>query len=66
VWDGCSLISGGVMPIDRPEAEPEQGQKFEPRACTPEDLAVIERALKLTLAGASTPPEPELIPPGAR
>ena len=51
------------MPIDRPEAEPEQGQKFDPRAYTPEDLAVIEQALKLTLAGASTPTEPEVIPP---
>jgi hypothetical protein len=54
------------MPIDRLEAEPEQGHKFDPRAYTPEDLAVIEQELKLTLAGASTPTEPEVIPPGAR
>src|SRR5262249_53346491 len=68
VWGVGWLFSdrGRCEPIDRPEAEPEQGQKFEPRAYTPEDLAVIEQALKLTLAGASTPTEPDVIPPGAR
>jgi hypothetical protein len=33
---------------------------------TPEELAVIEQALKLIVAGGSTPAEPEVIAPGAR
>jgi hypothetical protein len=60
------LDRGGVMPIDRPEAEPEQRLKFDPRAYTPEDLAIIEQGLKLMLAGRSAPAEPEVIAPGDR
>ena len=62
------LDRGGVMPIDKPEAEPDQRQKFDPRAYTPEDLAVIEAGLKLMQAGRSEgmAPEPEVIPPGDR
>ena len=41
-------------------------QKFDPRSYTPQDLALIERALKLMLAGRSADREPELIPPGDR
>jgi hypothetical protein len=60
------LDRGGVMPIDKPEPEPEQRQKFDPRAYTPQDLAVIEAGLRLQLAGRSTPAEPEVIAPGDR
>ena len=60
------LDRGGVKPIDKPEAEPELRQKFNPRAYTPADLAVIEAALKLMAQGGSAPAEPEVIPPGVR
>ena len=39
---------------------------FDPRAYTAEDLALIEKALKLMLAGGSAPAEPEVILPGDR
>ena len=58
------LDRAGVMPIDRPEAEPDQRPAFDPRAFNERDLAVIEAALKLMLAGGSAPAEPEVIPPG--
>jgi hypothetical protein len=60
------LDRGGVMPIDKPEPEPEQRQKFDPRAYTTEDLAVIKAGLKLMRAGRSAETEPEVIPPGDR
>ena len=56
------LDRGGVKPIDKPEAEPESKAAFDPRAYNPADLAVIEAALKLMLAGGSAPAEPEAIP----
>ncbi len=56
------LDRGGVMPIDKPEPEPEPRQKFDPRSYTPQDLALIDAALKLMLAGGSAPAEPEVIP----
>jgi hypothetical protein len=39
---------------------------FDPRAYTPEDLAVIEAALKLMLAGGSAGRGAEVIQQGAR
>ena len=60
------LDRAGVMPIDRPEAEPDQRPAFDPRAFNERDLAVIEAALKLMLAGGSAPAEPEVLPPGDR
>ena len=58
------LDRGGVMPIDKPEVEPETRPAFDPRAYNPADLAVIEAALRLMLAGGSAPAEPEVIAPG--
>jgi hypothetical protein len=58
------LDRGGVMPIDKPEAEPESKAAFDTRAYSEADLAVIEAALKLMVAGGSAPAEPEVIPPG--
>ncbi len=58
------LDRGGVMPIDKPEVEPEQGPRFDPRAYSAEDLAVIEAGLKLMRAGRSAETEPEVIAPG--
>jgi hypothetical protein len=58
------LDRGGVMPIDKPEPEPAPRQKFDPRAYSPADLAVIEAALLLMRQGGSAPAEPKLIPPG--
>jgi hypothetical protein len=60
------LDRGGVMPIDKPEPEPDQRPKFDPRAYTPQDLEVIQAGLRLMSAGGSAPAEPELIPPGDR
>jgi hypothetical protein len=54
------------MPIDKPETEPEEGPSFDPRAYSAADLAVVEAALKLMLAGGSVPAEPEMIPLGDR
>ena len=42
------LDRGGVMPIDKPEVEPER-QKFDPRAYSPEELRQIEAALLLVV-----------------
>jgi hypothetical protein len=50
-----AVLDRGGVPTDRPEAEPEQGQEFDPRAYTPEDLAQVERALKLMVVGGSMP-----------
>ena len=58
------LDRAGVRPIDKPEPEPEQRQKFDPRRYSAEDLAVIEAGLRLQLAGRSTPAEPEVVAPG--
>ena len=52
------LDRGGVMPIDKPEVGPETKPPFDPRAYNPADLAVIEAALRLMLAGGSAPAEP--------
>ncbi len=60
------LDRGGVKPIDRPEAEPDQRPAFDPRAFNERDLAVIEAALKLMVQGGSAADEPEVIPPGDR
>jgi len=60
------LDRGGVKPIDKPEPEPESKAAFDPRAFNERDLAVIETALKLMLAGGSAPAEPEVIAPGDR
>jgi hypothetical protein len=60
------LDRGGVMPIDKPEPEPESKPAFDPRAYTSADLAVIEAALRLMLAGGSADREAEVIPPGDR
>jgi hypothetical protein len=60
------LDRGGVMPIDKPEPEPEQRLRFDPRRYSDEDLAIIEQGLRLTLAGGSADREPEVIPPGDR
>ena len=46
------------MPIDKPEVGPETKPPFDPRAYNPADLAVIEAALRLMLAGGSAPAEP--------
>jgi len=54
------------MPIDKPEVEPETRPAFDPRAYNPADLAVIESALRLMVAGGSAPAEPEVIAPGDR
>ena len=62
----AALDRAGVRPIDKPETEPEQRPAFEPRAYNPADLAVIEQALRLMLAGGSAPAEPEVILPGDR
>ena len=43
---------------------PEKRLTLNPRAYSTEDLALIERALKLMLAGRSADQEPEVIPPG--
>jgi len=59
VWDGCSLIAGGVMPIDRPEAEPEQGQKFDPRAYTPEAITARSCGARPCAANRAAVPAPE-------
>src|SRR5215472_4072231 len=45
------LDRGGVMPIDKPEAEPDQRPAFDPRAFNERDLAIIEQALKLMVQG---------------
>src|SRR5215472_14421026 len=47
------LDRGGVMPTDKPEVEPETKPAFDPRAYNAEDLAVIESALRLMVAGGS-------------
>ena len=52
------LDRGGVMPIDKPEVEPETKPAFDPRAYNAADLAVIESALRLMVAGGSAPAEP--------
>ena len=57
------LDRGGVMPIERPEPEPENKPPFDPRAYNPADLAVIEAALRLMVAGGSAAAEPEVIAP---
>jgi hypothetical protein len=43
------LDRGGVMPIDKPEAEPDQARDFDPRKYSPEELAEIEAALLLVV-----------------
>jgi hypothetical protein len=58
------LDRGGVMPIDKPEPEPESKAAFDPRQFNEPDLAVIEAAVKVMLAGGSAPAEPEVIPAG--
>jgi hypothetical protein len=60
------LDRGGVMPIDKPEAEPDQRPAFDPSAYTPADLQLIEAALKLMVQGGSAPAEPEMLPPRER
>jgi hypothetical protein len=49
-----------------PASEKPDRPAFNPRDYTPEQLAVIEAALKLMRAGGSAPAEPEVIPPGDR
>ena len=60
------LDRGGVMPIDKPEPENVDRPAFDPRAYSPADLAVIEKALRLMRAGGSAPAEAEVIKQGAR
>ena len=60
------LDRGGVMPIDKPEVEPETKPAFDPRVYNPADLAAIGSALKLMLAGGSAAADAEVMPPGDR
>jgi hypothetical protein len=60
------LDRGGVKPIDKPEAEPEQRSAFDPRQFNERDLAAIELGLRLMVQGGSAPAELEVIPPGDR
>ena len=57
---------GRPKDFDPASEKPEDKDTFNPRAYTPEDLAVIEQASKLIVAGGSAPAEPEVIPPGDR
>ena len=58
------LDRAGVRPIDQPEPESDDRPAFDPRAYNAADLAVIETALKLMVAGRSASAEPEVIAPG--
>jgi hypothetical protein len=59
------LDRAGVRPIDRPDPDLEDRKlKFDPRAYSDEDLAIIEQGLRLTLAGGSAGREAEVIAPG--
>jgi hypothetical protein len=58
------LDRAGIRPIDRPEPEPEQRPALDPRAYLPEELAIVEAALKLIVEGsAARRGAPEVIPP---
>jgi hypothetical protein len=63
-------ISWGKPQVFDPKAEALEEHKnrgsFNPRAYSPEDLAIIEAALLLMRQGGSAPTEPEVIPPGDR
>lgn len=60
------LDRAGIRPIDRPKPEPEQRPAFDPRAYLPEELAIVEAALKLIVEGsAARRGAPEVIPLGA-
>ena len=57
---------GKPKDFDPAAEKPEQRLTFDPRRYTPKDVAVIEQGLRLMLAGGSSAPEPEVIPPGDR
>jgi hypothetical protein len=54
----------GMRPRDVPERDQASRPAFNPRNYNPDDLTVIELALRLMLKGKSEEVEPEVLPPG--